>query len=94
MFGTIGHFTFAPEDRAKLDEVMTRQTGVQMEGFVGGYVLFPDGRDGEAYLMAVFADRDAYYRNADDPAQHERYMEYRALLSADPTWTDGEISTS
>ena len=94
MFGTIGHFTFEPANRAKLDEVMARQAGVEVDGFVGGYVLYPEGKEGEAYLMAIFSDRDAYYRNADDPAQHERYTEYRALLNEDPTWTDGQITSS
>ena len=36
-------------------------------------------------------DREAYERNADDPAQHERYVEYRALLEDEPEWHDGEV---
>jgi hypothetical protein len=30
---------------------------------------------------------------ADDPAQNDRYMEYRALMEDDPEWHDGEIET-
>ena len=30
-------------------------------------------------------------KNADDPAQHERYVAMRALLAADPEWHDGAI---
>jgi hypothetical protein len=41
-------------------------------------------------IVAVFDDRDTYFKNADDPAQDERYQRMRALLSEDPTWTDGE----
>ena len=38
----------------------------------------------------MFDDRDAYMKNADDPAQHEDYLKLRALLDADPEWIDGE----
>jgi hypothetical protein len=39
----------------------------------------------------MFTDREAYERNADDPAQNARYEAYRALLEADPQWHDGEV---
>ena len=29
--------------------------------------------------------------NADDPRMHERYLQYRELLEAEPEWHDGEI---
>ena len=39
----------------------------------------------------IFEDRASYDKNADDPAQNERYMALRALLEADPEWHDGMI---
>jgi hypothetical protein len=39
----------------------------------------------------VFEDRGSYEKNADDPKQHERYLEYRDLLEEEPEWHDGEI---
>jgi hypothetical protein len=53
-------------------------------------VLFENDGD-TAWLFAIFTDHEAYERNADDPAQHERYLEYRALLEDEPEWHDGEI---
>ncbi|MFM7718802.1 MAG: hypothetical protein ACKO8G_04830 [Actinomycetota bacterium] len=40
-----------------------------------------------------FRDTAAYAANADSPGQHARYLELRALLSADPEWHDGEWHT-
>ncbi len=93
MFGTIGHARFKTENREALERVLQGQALDAVAGFRHGFVLFPDGKD-EVYIVAVFADRDSYYANANDPAQHERYLEYRALLEDDPTWADGEISGS
>ena len=42
----------------------------------------------------VFEDREAYERNADAPAQHERYVQYRALMEEEPEWHDGVIETA
>ena len=43
------------------------------------------------WLIAVFEDRATYEKNADDPAQHERYVAYRALMEDEPEWHDGVI---
>jgi hypothetical protein len=43
------------------------------------------------WLFVAFEDRESYERNAEDPAQHERYLEYRALMEEDPEWHDGMI---
>jgi hypothetical protein len=53
-------------------------------------VLVPDEWNDEVLLVVMFEDRESYHRNADDPAQHEEYLKMRALLEADPEWTDGE----
>lgn len=94
MYGTVARTRIKPENRDKLIEVFERQEyegGVP--GFVTSYVLFENDGDA-AWLFAVFEDRASYEKNADDPAQHERYMEYRALLEDEPEWHDGEIARS
>jgi len=93
MFGTIGHAHVKPENREALERVLQGQEIGPDSGFVQGYLLWPDGKD-EVYLVAVFGDRDSYYRNANDPAQHQRYLEYRALMDDEPTWVDGEITAA
>lgn len=41
-------------------------------------------------MVVRFRDRDSYVANADSPAQHERYLQFRALMLADPVWYDGD----
>lgn len=91
MFGTVGRAHIKPENRQKLIEVLDRQSYEgNVAGFVKSYLMFPENRENEVLLVAMFTDRDTYYKNADDPAQNERYLEYRALFEDDPEWTDGE----
>jgi hypothetical protein len=91
MFGTLGRAKIKPEDREKLVEILHRQSyETSVEGFVGAQVLLPKDRNDEVWLAAWFTDEDSYYRNADDPKQHERWQEYSALFQGDAEWTDGE----
>ena len=90
MYGTVARTRVKLENREQLRKVTAAQGYDEVAGFVSSYVLFEN--DSEAtWIFAVFADRAAYERNADDPAQHERYLEYRALLEDEPEWHDGEI---
>ena len=90
MYGTVARTRVKPENREQLRKVTEAQSYGDVPGFVTSYVLFEDGSDA-AWLFAIFTDREAYRRNAEDPAQHERYLEYRALLEEEPEWHDGEI---
>lgn len=90
MYGTVARTRVKPENREKLAESVARHSGTAIPGYVAGYMLYENGGD-TAWLFAVFEDRESYDRNADDPAQHERYVEYRALMEDEPEWHDGEI---
>jgi antibiotic biosynthesis monooxygenase len=93
MYGTVARTRVKPENRTPLREVFERQgEGGSIPGFVSSYVLWENDGD-TAWLFAVFEDRASYDRNADDPAQHERYLEYRALMEDEPEWHDGEIES-
>ena len=90
MYGTVARIRVKQENREQLRKVTSNQDYSDVSGFVTSYILFEDGGD-TAWLFAIFSDREAYERNADDPAQHERFVEYRALLEDDPEWHDGEV---
>lgn len=45
----------------------------------------------EFWLVGVFESREAYRANAASPEQHQRFLQLRALLEADPEWHDGAI---
>ncbi|MGH2597027.1 MAG: hypothetical protein ACRDH7_13825 [Actinomycetota bacterium] len=92
MYGTVARVSVKAENRAKLDEVMKgqRQAAGDVAGYVAGYVLYENDSD-TGWLFAIFQDRATYDKNADDPAQNDRYMEFRAHMESDPEWHDGEI---
>ena len=94
MYGTVARIRVKPENRAALIKVFENQTYEgTVPGFVTSYTLFENESD-NAWLVAVFEDQSSYDKNADDPSQHERYLEYRALMEEDPEWHDGEIVAS
>ena len=93
MYGTVARARFKPENRDKLRDVVGRQVADKIPGLITSYVLWENDSD-TGWLMAIFEDRASYDKNADDPAQHQRYLEYRALMKADPEWHDGEIEQS
>jgi quinol monooxygenase YgiN len=93
MYGTVARIRVRSENRQTLTEAFERQSYQTVPGFVTSYVLWENDSD-TAWLIAVFEDRVAYEKNADDPAQHERYLEYRGLLEDEPEWHDGEIEGS
>ena len=92
MFGTVGNLRFDPANRDRLEQEINDDAYLGVDGYRWGQVLFDENDPGHALIVAVFDDRKTYFRNADDPAQDERYQRMRALLSEDPTWTDGEWS--
>ncbi len=93
MYGTVARTRVRPENRVKLQEVFQRQTTDRVvPGMVKAYTLYENEGD-TAWLFAVFEDRASYDKNADDPAQNEQYLEYRALMEDEPEWHDGEIET-
>jgi quinol monooxygenase YgiN len=93
MYGTVARTRVKQENRATLNEAFKKQAYESVPGFVASYALFEDGGD-VAWIFAVFEDKASYDKNADDPAQHQRYLEYRALLEDEPEWHDGEIVTA
>jgi hypothetical protein len=78
------------ENRDRLRQVLESQSLEAVPGYVTSYVLWENDSE-TAWLFAVFEDRATYERNAEDPAQHQRYLEYRALMEDEPEWHDGEI---
>jgi len=93
MYGTCAKMPVKPENRPQLMQLMDSQDYPAVPGFMGSYVLAENEGD-DCWVLAIFSDREAYERNADDPAQHERYLAYRDLLEAEPEWHDGEILAS
>ena len=90
MYGTIARMQLKPGALAAFQELSNSLDDL-IPGFVSQVVLQTDANPQEFYLVALFTDKEAYVANAQSEAQHARYEQYRALLSADPEWHDGEI---
>jgi len=79
--------------RENLEALQSELGGEQypaIPGFESSHMLVPDAWNGEVMVAVFFDSKEAYTANASDPGMHERYLRYRALLEADPEWTDGE----
>ena len=65
-----------------------------VDGALGGHLMRLDSDSSEFIAVALFASKEAYQANGNDPAQGEWFGKLRALLSADPEWNDGEYVVS
>ena len=88
MYGTVARLRF---DSADADSLVTNlmDQPMDIDGFISGEILMGD-TPGQAWLVVKFRDKASYDANADAPEQHERYMQFRAFLTEDPEWSDGE----
>jgi heme-degrading monooxygenase HmoA len=92
MYGTIARVHVKPGLAAKFRQFAEREAEwASIPGFVF-HQVYQMAADPTEYMYAVgFVDKAAYVANADRPEQIARYQEFRALLTADPEWHDGEI---
>ena len=91
MYGTLARMKATKENQQKLREMMDPSAQRQVDGFKASYVVTPDQRDDEVWLLAVFEDEASYKKNAASPEQDKEFRAYRALLEDDPEWIDGQI---
>jgi heme-degrading monooxygenase HmoA len=63
----------------------------QVPGFIASYTYRTDADPNEYYLAVVFANKEAYWANAQSPEQDTRYRQWLPLLTSEPEWHDGEI---
>lgn len=92
MYGTIARFHIRKD--VNKEEFKKTMDGFDMSiipGWVADYIFQTDANSNEFFLVAIFKDKASYQANADDPAQHERYLIFRSFLEDDPEWNDGMI---
>lgn len=91
MYGTVARMQIKPGAEAQLMALSKDYSAATVPGYVGEYVYRMDSEPNTYYMAVMFDSQEAYRANAQDPAQHERFMKMRALLASDPEWHDGEI---
>ncbi len=94
MYGTVARLRIKPGAEQKLMELGRRDDMRNVPGGLWQAVYRLDGRPNEYILAVGFESKTAYEANAGSPQQHQRYLELREMLTADPEWNDGEIVDS
>jgi heme-degrading monooxygenase HmoA len=72
-------------------QAATETESAAIPGVIKVYVYQTDADSREFYMAVVFESRESYVANAQSPEQHQRYLQLRQHLEADPDWHDGNI---
>jgi heme-degrading monooxygenase HmoA len=91
MYGTVARMRLKPGAEARMRALMDEYEDLDIRGYQGQIVYRTDSDPNEYIIAVLFDSKEDYEANANDPAQHERFLQYRALLESDPEWMDGEI---
>ncbi len=91
MYGTVARLKVKPGMEAKLSDEMKTYETLKIPGFLGTWVYKMDSEPNIYYLAVGFQDKNAYEKNANDPAQDARYRRMVQFLDGEPEWHDGEI---
>jgi quinol monooxygenase YgiN len=91
MYGTVARLRTKPGMGEELERLSAEYETVAVDGHIANYLYRLDDASDDYYLVVLFRDRESYHRNANDPAQNERYLRMRELLAEDPRWHDGEV---
>jgi len=95
MYGTVFRFQVKPgsaDDVKNLFAEWERDVKPAVPGALHGFLYQLDKDPNSFIACAVFQDQKSYMANADSPEQDKWYGRFRALLTADPEWNDGQIS--
>lgn len=93
MFGTVARVQVQPdkvEEFTQIGEQWSRDHSAT-SGETASYIFKLEKQPNEYLIVAIFPDRDTYFRNAEDPETDRWYRKMRETLVADPEWNDGEV---
>lgn len=94
MYGTIARMRLKPGKEADMQRWADENAMNPIPGLVFQHVYRMDNNANEFFVVVGFESKEAYQANANSPEQHQRYLQYREMLDAEPEWHDGEIVTS
>lgn len=91
MYGSIASVRLRPGTLPAMKDLFKEFEDAKVPGSVGALMYRMDDDPNAYMLVVVFESKESYHANAQDPAQNDRFMTMRALMSSDPEWHDGEI---
>lgn len=94
MFGTIGHATVKPGQKAQLEALMEdwkRKIRPTIPGSVCEVIGHRAGQPDQIVFLVLMQDEATYRNLADKPEQHQFYLRLTETLTSEPTWEDVEM---
>ena len=94
MYGTVFHMrpkTGNAEKLATMFDQWWDAESARVRGVVSSYLFVKDSNPDELIGVAVFANRQTYFDNANSAKQDAYYHRMRELLEEDPVWEDGSV---
>lgn len=94
MYGTVARMRVKPGMESRMRELSNTwwtERAPNVKGAVSETVFRTDADANEFLLVAVFASKEDYEANANDPAQNEWFEQLASCLDGEPMWMDGEV---
>jgi hypothetical protein len=94
MFGTITHATLKPGQRDALHALMEdwkREIRPKIPGAFVELVGHVAGQPDQVVFIALAQDEATYRNLAAMPEQHQFYLRFNEVFTAEPTWEDIEM---
>jgi quinol monooxygenase YgiN len=94
MYGTIAILKVKDGQAGALSASMDRwhaERGDKVKGFLATSVHQNENNPSEYILSVVFASKEDYQANANDPEQDKWFHEMMTYLEKEPHWMDGEV---
>ena len=93
MYGTVANIRVKAGQTDALRSLMQEwntERKPKIRGAVTGYLFQLDRDPQDCIMVGVFADKEAYQANANDPEQHAWFERIMTHLESEPQWNDGE----
>ena len=88
MYGTIFNLNVKKGHKDELIKMM-KENDRMPHRMVARFLMNQDD-DGKHMLgIAIFTNKEAHLANANNPDQHDYFVEMMSHLNSEPTWTDG-----
>lgn len=91
MYGTIAVLRSKPGVEKELIALIAGGAAADTPGVVARFIYRMENEPDTYYAVVIFASKDAYFANANNPTQHERFTRVMTLLQSEPEWHDGEL---
>ncbi len=91
MYGTVARIVLKPGMGERFIALWHEIDEQDFPGRVAEYLYRADSDADALYLAVVFANEEAYRKNAESPAMDASYRRLRELMVTDPEWHDGAV---